>query len=188
MRTPIAIAFAILAALYSAAPATGAPDLPKSAQRSDPEDVDGRLDIVRTRIRVGERRVRLVLETAEGWRCSYVKDDGSNAEGAAALYEDGKGVFLFWEFDTNKNRRFETDAFVRCKSGELRLVSDGLHREVRARKTDRRTVTASVSRKKWDLMGRRLQVRATSQVNGTNGTDVFVEQRDGTARLRPFAR
>ncbi len=47
---------------------------------------------------------------------------------------------------------------------------------------------AAVIRKKWSLGGRRLQLRAVSQINGTDGTDVYVEERDETRRLKPFHR
>ena len=185
-KAPIAIA--LFLALAAALPVHAAGALPKTAQRTDPEDVKGRLDIVRTRVRVGATRVRLTVETADAWRCRYVKDDASTAEGAAAVYDDGKGVFFFWEFDTDKDASFERDAFFRCKEGKVRLVSDGLHRSVRARKPDRRTVTATVSRKSWEMTGRRLQLRAISQINGVDGAETFVEERDGTRRLRPFGR
>lgn len=181
-------ALALAAAVACALPASAAGTLPKVAERTDPEDVKGRLDVVRTRVSVGRERVRLTVETAERWRCRYVKDDASAAEGAAAVYEDGKGVFFFWEFDTNKDASFERDAFFRCKHGKVRLVSDGLHRSVRARKPNGRTVTATVSRKRWEMTGRRLQLRAVSQINGVDGSETFVEERDGTRRLRPFGR
>lgn len=185
-KAPIAIA--LFLALSAAMPVYAAGALPRVAQRTDPEDVKGRLDIVRTRVRVGATRVRLTVETAGAWRCRYVKDDASTAEGAAAVYEDGKGVFFFWEFDTNKDASFERDAFFRCRDGKLRLVSDSLFRSVPARKTDGRTVTATVSRKRWEMTGRRLQLRAVSQINGADGTETFVEERDDTRRLRPFGR
>ncbi|HYO61436.1 MAG TPA: hypothetical protein VEU29_06025 [Actinomycetota bacterium] len=183
-KATIALVFAAVVA--GTLPASAAGALPKVAQRTDPEDVKGRLDIVRTRVSVGAERVRLTVETADRWRCRYVKDDASTAEGAAAVYEDGKGIFFFWEFDTNKDASFERDAFFRCKDGKVRLVSDGLHRSVRARKPDGRTVTATLSRKRWEMTGRRLQLRAVSQVNGVDGADTFVEERDDTRRLRPF--
>lgn len=187
MRKKMMVA-ALTAGLLVAGPGVGAGERVRTASRTDPEDVKGRLDVVRTHVRVGASRVRLTVETAESWRCRQVKDDTSTAEGAATVYEDGKGVFFFWEFDTNKDASFERDAFFRCKDGELRLVSDGLHRSVPARKTDGRTVTATVSRKRWEMTGRRLQLRAVSQINGADGTETFVEERDDTRRLRPFGR
>jgi hypothetical protein len=189
MRKPLlALAALVVAVPVLSVPVSAAPGLPKVVERSDPEDVDGRLDIVRIRVRVSTARVRLTAETAERWRCRYVKDDASTAEGAAAAYEDGKGVFFFWGIDNDKDSAYEIEAHVRCKDGELRLVTDQLFRSVAARKSNGRTVTASVSRKKWELGGRRLQLRAVSQVNGTDGTEIYTEQRDETRRLRPFGR
>lgn len=147
-----------------------------------PADVQGRLDVVRA------KRVRLTVETAESWRCRYVSDDASTAEGAAAVYDDGKWIFFYWEFDTNKDRAYEVTAFFRCKDGDLRLVSDGLHRSAPARKRDGRTVVAGTARKRRELTGRRLQLRVVSQVKRVRRDRGLVEERDETRRLKPFRR
>lgn len=182
-----ACALGLVLAAQLLSPAAAAPRA-VVAQANDPEDVKGRLDIVRTRFRSSGRRVTLTVETADKWRCRYVKDDNTTAEGAAEVYDDGKGIFFFWEFNTNRDAQIERDAYYRCKDGKLRFVSDKLHRSVRARKVEPRVVKVTVSRKNWKLGSRRLKLRAISQVNGTDGTDVFLEERDDTKVLRPYRR
>ena len=179
-----ALGFVLCVQLVS--PAAAGPEV--VARASDPEDVKGRLDIVRTRFRSSGGRVTLTVETAEKWRCRYVKDDNTTADGAAQVYDDGKGIFFFWEFNTNRDSQIERDAFYRCKDGQLHFVSDKLHRSVRARKPGPRIVRVTLSRKKWRLGSRRLKLRAISQVNGTDGDEVFLEERDETKVLRPYRR
>ena len=180
-----ACALGLVLVVQLVSPAAAAPRV-VVAQANDPEDVKGRLDIIRTRFRSSGGRVTLTVETADKWRCRYVKDDNTTADGAAEVYDDGKGIFFFWEFNTNRDAQIERDAYYRCKGGELRFVSDKLHRSVQARKAGPRTVKVTVSRKKWKLGSRRLKLRAISQVNGTNGGEVFLEERDETKVLKPY--
>lgn len=146
---------------------------------SDPEDVEGRLDIVFVKFRGnGDGTVTLTLKTAERWRSRFVKLE-PNA--------DEKQVFLSWQFDSNRDRSFERTGRFYFDDHRERLVFEKVRsgRLYRVRRPDLRTAKVTVPVRAFRLGSPRLRVRAQSTVNGVFGRSAFVEETDPSPTLKP---
>ncbi len=154
---------------------------------SDPDDTRGRLDIRFVEFRRSGGKVTLTLRTAEKWRCRFLKDDTSTAQGASEAYDDGKAAFLFWSIGTNRDDGAEHTGFFRCKDGQLKFQFDRPNEvSYNVRRPDRRTAKVTLPVRRFGLDHKRLRLSALSQLNGQFGDQTFFEERDQSPQLRPY--
>jgi hypothetical protein len=155
-------------------PMTGAAD-----SAPDPEDVEGRLDIVFVRFRGnGDGTATLTIKTAERWRSRFVKREPNG---------DEKQVFLVWQFNSNRDRSFERTGRFYFDDAKKHLVFEKVNsdRVFRVRRPNRRMVKVTVPVRAFRLGSPRLKVRAQSTVNGVFGESVFIEETDLSPTLKP---
>jgi hypothetical protein len=108
LKRPAAVAIALLVAL--AAPVS-------AATENDPEDVKGKLDVVRIKFKKSQDTATLTIETAEDWKCRYLRasrdtklqwrfDDGSDGDidlKGDFVCDDGHLLFLLAGTDSGNN-------------------------------------------------------------------------------------
>lgn len=144
----------------------------------DPEDVEGRLDIIRVGARARGRRMVLRIRTAEAWRCSYLKSPVES-------YDSRGGTFR-WHVDTNRDPYNEHTASYRCQGGTVFLDFPESGGTFEALKPDPRTVVVEVPRHRFGLDHRRVRLVAISRVDGRHRTTVLFDHEDYTTPLRPY--
>jgi hypothetical protein len=164
------------------APAVAGP----TASAKDPDDTRSRLDI---RYVAFERRndsAILTIRTAERWRCGFLRDDTTTAQGVAEAYEDGKVAFLQWAFESDRDNNVDHSGNFRCKDRRLRFEINRQDLSYKVRRPDRRTVKLSLPLSRFGLRQEGLRVYAVSLLNGQFGDETFFEERDDSPRLRPY--
>lgn len=154
---------------------------------NDPDDTRGRLDIRYVEFRRSGSKVTLTLRTAEKWRCRFLKDDTSTAQGASEAYDDGKAAFLMWSIGTDRDDDAERTGFFRCKNGRLKFQFDRPNDvSFSVRRPNRRTAKVTLPVRRFGLDRKQMRVYAISQLNGQFGDQTFFEERDDSPRLRPY--
>jgi hypothetical protein len=144
---------------------------------SDPEDVDGRLDLIYERA-VLDRMMTLHIRTAEQWRNAYLASPEDNKQRTA---------YLFWEFNTDRDEGFDcSGGFFRGASGGIRFQRSGpQERKVfTATRPTRRSVKVRVPSSFCGFSAGD-SLRAQSAVNGRSGSTVVVEQVDVAPTMKP---
>lgn len=153
----------------------------------DPDDTRGRLDIRYVEFERSGSKATLTLRTAEKWRCRFLKDDTSTAQGASEAYDDGKAAFLLWSIGTDRNDGAEHSGHFRCKNNRLELQFDRPNEvSYSVRRPNLRTAKVTIPAKRFGLDHQRLRLFAISQLNGQFGEQTFFEERDQSPPLRPY--
>lgn len=147
-------------------------------QQRDPEDVEGRLDLVYERHTSLGRRMTLLLRTAEPWGNTYLAGPEDRRKRTA---------YLFWEFDSDGDDSFDCSAhFYADAAGDIKFRRSG-PRGGRIYETSRGTlrsvsVTVPVQFCGFQAGG---GLRSQSAVTGLSGSDIGVEQVDVAPTLVP---
>lgn len=176
MRLPKTVAVAMLVCLVLLI-TSGLSLAETSVSERDPQDVEGRLDLVFVQYTGTTEDMRLVLRTAERWRNGYLSDAG----------DGGHVAYLIWEFDRNGDGSFDcTGRFFVTEANKIKFErsAPGEQRAFAARRPTRRSVAVSIPA---DFCGFRSgsHLRAQSVVTGAAGDGVQVEQVDIAPTLRP---
>lgn len=159
MRRSGSALIAVLAACLLLQAAAGASS-PAESQR-DPEDSDGRLDIVLVKARAAKSSLLLTIRTAEPWRSNYIEYEPTIGDTIMAR--------LWWEFDTDRDDGYELAGHFYWDNGKKKMFFE-LYSEERdtliAKKVDNRTVSVKIPLTYPELQGRRVDLRAISLVKG----------------------
>lgn len=148
-----------------------------TVSKRDPQDVEGRLDLVFVQYEGADQDMRLVLRTAERWRNRYLSDAG----------DGGHVAYLVWEFDRDADGSFDcTGRFFVTENNRIKFEKSapGEQRAFAARRLSRRSVAVRIPS---NFCGFRTgsQLRAQSVVTGAAEDGIHVEQVDVTPTLRP---
>lgn len=108
-------------------------------RNSDPEDSDGRLDIVSVRSQAAESSLLLTIRTADPWRSDYIEYEPS--------LDDPITARLWWEMDTDLDGDSDLEGYFFWDTGKkkmfLELYSEDRDRLL-AKKVDKRTVSVEI--------------------------------------------
>lgn len=150
----------------------------RKTSASDPEDVEGRLDLVYERHTSLGRRMTLLLRTADPWANTYLADP-----------QDGRKrtAYLFWEFDSNGDASFDCSGrFFANPRGDIKFQRSGPRggKIYGTSRRTRRSVSVTVPLHFCGLQAGG-GLRSQSAVNGLSGSDIAVEQVDVAPTLVP---
>lgn len=144
--------------------------------KSDPNDTDGRLDMVKVRyIGNGDDTATLVLKTSERWKCDFLRGVGEPPHTYAAS--------LSWDINRNRDPYNEKSGQFFCSEKKLFLRLDN-GETYRAHRPDRRTARVTIPLKPT----KHLSLVAISRLNGEVDGEIYVEEEDVApdGRLEPY--
>ncbi len=177
-----AVSLTAIGAATVLAPAEAVDGTTRTVSASDPSgDVDSRLDIVFESFRGnGDGTATLDIRTAEGWRCNYLQDIGSDAETPAY-------AGLFWDIDQGADGTVDSNGVFTCDEGKFRFeLRRSGHRDRIFPATRPTARSARVTIPLSQLRSNHVSMRAMSRVTGVVGSDVFVDEEDVTPLLRAY--
>ncbi len=148
-----------------------------TAQARDPEDVDGRLDLVFVRFeQIDAKHSRLVIRTAEAWKCGYLAEPGENLQDSA--FAD-----LYWEYRVRGANQRVGD--FECKGKGEVIFKLPNRTEFPVRRPTLKVAQVIVPSRAFDVPIERLHVFAKSRLSGIEHGGAFVDEEDVSPILNP---